>query len=581
MPKVTVGVVLFGTKYLKESLPSLINQDYDNIEFIFRDQQEDKWEAYDFIKNELPEVFEKATVLKGSNNWHSGGHNFIINQMQGDIYICASNDMLYPSNLVSTFVDRLKKNPDFSVATCKSMVWGQENIIDSFGLKVTKWHHFADIGQGQTDNGQYDNQHQVWGSSGALFAITKQALQSIQYKNEYFDELIHYKNDIDLAYRLNWAGQKCLFIPDLKVYHDRQAASYKSKSKSMRESSLLGDLTVLYKNFQGNYNLTTTILTKIYHLLKQTYLVVRYPYLFKVFKKYRKLKPQILEKKLCMNKSNSHPNQSNFKISIIILDFLKSKRVCENVEHIQKQKHNYELEIIIADNSCNAENKAKLETLKKFENVKLIFNETNLGYTKAHNVAAKHASGKYIFIVNPDIIIRNEDTINKMVAYMEQNPDVAILGPKQMNDDGTLAMTVRAFPHLSLQVARRTWVRHIPGIKKLVQHDEMQHLDYDKTQEVDWLQSSFVCVRKNFWDQVNGLCEDYFLFMSDPEICWQAWELGKKVVYYPEVTVYADGIRLSRGGFKAFFKKWTLRQHLKDAIKYQQKHFLKRNPRKN
>ena len=83
--------------------------------------------------------------------------------------------MLYPNNLVSTFVDRLQKNPDFQVATCKSMVWGQENIIDSFGLKVTKWHHFADIGQGETDNGQYDNQYQVWGSSGALFAITKQA----------------------------------------------------------------------------------------------------------------------------------------------------------------------------------------------------------------------------------------------------------------------------------------------------------------------------------------------------------------------------------------------------------------------
>ena len=270
------------------------------------------------------------------------------------------------------------------------------------------------------------------------------------------------------------------------------------------------------------------------------------------------------------------------KVSIVILDFLKSKRVVKNVQNIQKQNLDSGLEIIIIDNSCNVQNREKLESLKSFKNVSLIFNEKNLGYTKANNKAAERAKGDYIFIVNPDIIIEDHDLLQNITDYMDKNPEIAILGPKQINDDtGKTAMTVRAFPKLHIQIARRTFLRRLPYFKKRVEYDEMQHLDYDEIQEVDWIQSSFIAVRRDFWEKIGGLHEGYFLFMSDPHICWQAWKLGYKVVYYPKVKVLADGIRCSAGGVGEFFKKWTLRQHLKDAILYQFNHFFKRSPRKN
>lgn len=268
------------------------------------------------------------------------------------------------------------------------------------------------------------------------------------------------------------------------------------------------------------------------------------------------------------------------KISVIILDYMKGKRVVSNVESLLNQKTDFEMEICVIDNSVNKENREILETLKKHESVKLIFTEKNIGYTKANNLAAKSATGELIFIVNPDIFMQNEFVAQKLVDYMDANPDVAIVAPKQIDENtGNVSMTVRAFPRLYTQVSRRTFLRNLPILKGKVAYDEMRHLDYSKTQEVDWLQSSYAAIRKDFWDEVGGFCEDYFLFMSDPHICFQAWERGKKVIYYPEAVVYADGIRVSSGGFKAFFKKWTLRQHLYDSIKYRIKHFFKANPR--
>ncbi|MBD3269940.1 glycosyltransferase [Candidatus Peregrinibacteria bacterium] len=272
--------------------------------------------------------------------------------------------------------------------------------------------------------------------------------------------------------------------------------------------------------------------------------------------------------------------EENNKISILILDYLKSKRVTENVKLLMKQKGSKDFEILIVDNSCNELNRKKLEELKKYENVTLVFNEKNLGYTRAYNRIARLATGKYLFIINPDILVKDAMSIQKMVNFMEENSDVGILGPQQINDDGSIAMTVRAFPKFYIQVARRTFLRNWPLFKKKVDYDEMKHLNWQKTQSVDWLQSSFIVIRKKFWDQVGGLDENYFLFMSDPEICYQAWKKGEKVIYFPEVKVYADGIRCSEGGFLTFFRKWTLRQHVIDSLKYRLKHLIEKNPRK-
>ncbi len=271
----------------------------------------------------------------------------------------------------------------------------------------------------------------------------------------------------------------------------------------------------------------------------------------------------------------------HIKASIIILDFMKAKRVSENVESILKQVIDFPIQILVVDNSVNEVNSAQLLKLKHHSNVQVFINAENSGYVKGNNEGAAHAQGEYLMIVNPDIIWREKDTLQKMIDYMERHGDVGILGPKQINDtDQSVAMTVRAFPKLFLQIARRTWIRKLPLIRKWVAHDEMQHLDYDQTQDVDWLQSSFWVIRKSLWDSFGGLNPDYFLFMSDPDLCFKVWEKGYKVVYYPEAVVHADGIRLSQGGMKAFFQKWTLRQHLKDALKYSWNHLWRGNPRK-
>lgn len=269
-----------------------------------------------------------------------------------------------------------------------------------------------------------------------------------------------------------------------------------------------------------------------------------------------------------------------FKATVIIVDYRKAPRVLENVRSLLAQVSDFAVKIIVVDNSVDPKNAQILHQLDSEKNVRVVINAENLGYTRANNLGARELEGEYVFIVNPDIVWREKDTLQKIINYLDKNPEVGVLGPAQKNDgDNSRPLVVRAFPKLFLQLARRTWLRHLPVISGWVARDERQDLDVNLTQEVDWLQSSFCVVRRDLWESLGGFDEDYFLFMADCELCWRIWKNGKKVVYFAETTVYADGVRCSEGGFLDFFTNRTMRWHLRDSLKYSWKHLGENNPR--
>ncbi|HID91880.1 TPA: glycosyltransferase family 2 protein [Candidatus Peregrinibacteria bacterium] len=281
-------------------------------------------------------------------------------------------------------------------------------------------------------------------------------------------------------------------------------------------------------------------------------------------------------------------------IGIIILDFLKAKKVIQNVQSILNQNisENITLHIAVVDNSCNKKNaeilQSELEVFMKSKTrhtVILDITEKNIGYTKGNNRGVKNLEKlcntlDYLFVINPDIETKNKNVFQKMITYLENNENVGIIGPRQVHKNGEYAMSVRQFPNLFTQIFRRLWLRYLPFIKQAVEKDEMQKMNKAYIQNVDWLQSSFICIRKKLWNDIGGFNENYFLFMADSEICFDTWKRGYCVQFFPEAEVYADGIRCSGGGFIQLFKSWVLRQHVKDSWKYFVKHLFEGNVRK-
>lgn len=250
--------------------------------------------------------------------------------------------------------------------------------------------------------------------------------------------------------------------------------------------------------------------------------------------------------------------------SVILVDFLKAEKARKCIAGFLAQEGNFSREVLVMDNSQNAEN-AKI--LRHIPGINFLnISEKNLGYSSANNFCAQKSKGDFLFFLNPDIEFLDKNCIHKILFFLEKNPEVVILGPRQQNPDGSTECTARNFPDFVALIARRTFFRKF--FQARVSHYEMKNFDFSKTQEVPWIQSSFWAVRRDFFEESGGFSERFFCFFADTELCKKAHEKGKKVIFFAETEVGADGIRASSGGFLTFFTKKIIRIHFHDAIRY-------------
>lgn len=259
------------------------------------------------------------------------------------------------------------------------------------------------------------------------------------------------------------------------------------------------------------------------------------------------------------------------RIAVVIVNYRKAARVSECLAALRRQTVAANLSIMIVDNSEDA-GQAQLLQQSVEPGEHLHVTPTNLGYTKGVNLAVSLSEpAEYLLIVSPDIIVDDQNCIEKMLHHIESRPDIGVLSVRQINDDGSQVEVARNYPSLLDQVARR--ILSTPSRDRALL-TAVYAPDAPADIYTDWVQSSFMLIRRSDWDAVGYLDERYFLFMADIEICRRIQNRGKKISVYTEVQVRADGIRASRGGWMTIFTTKAQRYHVKDALVY----YLTRSP---
>lgn len=194
----------------------------------------------------------------------------------------------------------------------------------------------------------------------------------------------------------------------------------------------------------------------------------------------------------------------------------------------------------------------------------------NLGYARGVNIGIKNSSGKYILILNPDVIV-TDGSIQKMVSYMDKHPDIGMLGPRVLNFNGTHQKTYFSYYKPITILARRSRLLGRIGLFKRALDDFlMADSDPTKFQTPDWLMGSALMVRREAIDQIGGMDERFFMYFEDVDWARRFWHNDYKVVYYPEAVMYHYHQRESSsrlGILDAIFNKKT-RWHIASAIKF-------------
>ena len=96
------------------------------------------------------------------------------------------------------------------------------DVIDTAGLALNRQRRFMPRGEGERDDGRFDEELEVFGVDGAAMVVRRSALETIRFGDEYLDEnFFAHKEDHDVSWRLRLAGWECWYVPSALAYHAR------------------------------------------------------------------------------------------------------------------------------------------------------------------------------------------------------------------------------------------------------------------------------------------------------------------------------------------------------------------------
>lgn len=191
-------------------------------------------------------------------------------------------------------------------------------------------------------------------------------------------------------------------------------------------------------------------------------------------------------------------------------------------------------EIIVVD---NASSDSSIEMVRReFPGVKVIELSTNLGFSAGNNAGIRASQGKYVFLLNPDTVAE-PGAIALLADYTDRQEDVAIVGPRLLNPDGTLQPSRRRFPTIATAIIESTPLQAwMPGVQALRRYYMLDVQD-DCTQDVDWVSGAALMCRKAALEQAGMLDPGYFMFSEEMDLCRRVSRAGWRVIYLPGAVI--------------------------------------------
>lgn len=207
------------------------------------------------------------------------------------------------------------------------------------------------------------------------------------------------------------------------------------------------------------------------------------------------------------------------KLSIIIVNYNNKDPLLNTLEAIHKNLKGLDYEVIVVD---NASTDGSVESLKQnYPSVKLVALDYNVGFAKANNEGAKHASGQYLLILNHDTYVP-EGAAEKLVELKKSYPEYGVVAPLIFNPDNSLQLSwgkdLHFFSEIFLKYFSEKWYRLQFKLKK-----------GEVSRNVDWVSGACFLIEREFYERIGGFDENFFIYIEDADLGKRIRRLGYQI----------------------------------------------------
>ena len=150
-----------------------------------------------------------------------------------------------------------------------------------------------------------------------------------------------------------------------------------------------------------------------------------------------------------------------------------------------------------------------------------VLHADNVGYAPACNLGAAAATGDWLFFLNPDAEA-DPDCVQRLLEVAEAHPQAGIVTPQVLFPD-----------HATVNAGENEI--HLTGVAWCGRYE--QPAEDGPARPVFITTGAAMLVERALYEQLDGYCDDFFLFYEDPDICWRTWIVGREGWYVPRAQV--------------------------------------------
>jgi GT2 family glycosyltransferase len=218
------------------------------------------------------------------------------------------------------------------------------------------------------------------------------------------------------------------------------------------------------------------------------------------------------------------------KLSIIIVNYRAWRYISRALDKLAPD-FPPDWEIIIVDNESEAA--ALTEHRDRYPWVRMVANPANSGFGYGCIIGVAESSGEQLLFMNPDVVATVAD-IRALIAEKAAHPDVGIITPRQLGEDGRPQKVFDAFPGVINQS------KTLKALGRLLSpgRNPDPRADHDALVYCDWVTGAFILIDRDDYERIGGWSPDYWMYAEDADLCRRAQDLGLRVACAPTVEVF-------------------------------------------
>jgi GT2 family glycosyltransferase len=214
------------------------------------------------------------------------------------------------------------------------------------------------------------------------------------------------------------------------------------------------------------------------------------------------------------------------EVDIVVVSYNSSEELRGCVEHLSRQP---DLHVVVVD-SASADGSLDAVADLPVERVAL---PENRGFAYASNEGIRRGSAAFVLLLNPDARLEPE-ALRRLVDRLETDQRVGAVGPRIVNEDGSLQYSIRRFPRARSSFAQACFLHRIWPRASWVDESVRDPAAYQAPHAVDWVSGACVLLRRSALEAVGGLDAGFFLYREDADLCRCIQDAGYRIWFDPE-----------------------------------------------